>query len=445
VLVQRLRPRLVKRLACVPTTLGAVGIATIALLMLTVLVFATSSQAAETRVEGWSVVGLSEHFHLTFPLSRFWDQATMEQGDEAEEGPFTADIGAYVAVVGLGAETRCELRLEANATLTRHPPTFRNSRLEGLGVGQLTLSGNRRRRTLAVERSGVAGGWRWYLGAPARGRAAALAVEGAPAGRTPAGYHYLVAGYTIAWKTYREPFPEWHERATSAAQRGRCRGIALSRYRSTVLRALEQAQPANGHVLPSRPRGREAEPECVLRRCNVLAKDRDLVVYRARSRSLDELPYERTLVASLLRSTTTSLAGGLGPRLGHFVLSGSKLAFAEQVTGHYNDEATDWSIGRFDAATGSVERVAAALNGEAAIYYPHRVTDLVLDSAGAVAWIIEGPRTTPKVRSVYYLAPGSATPTQLGRSEAVRSGSLAILVGRLRWSEGGAAREAPIA
>jgi hypothetical protein len=425
---------------------GTARVAAIALITLAVLVSTTSARAASTRVGGWRAVGLTEHFHLTFPLSRSWDQAAMEQGDEAEEGPPTADIGVYVTAVGLGAHTRCELRLEANATLTKHPPTLRDDLLEGPGVGQLALGRDRRRRTLAVERSGAGSGRRWYLGAPDQGRAAALAVEDAPIGRTPAGYRYIVTRDTITWKAYREPSPAWHEPATSAAQRARCRELALAQNRSTVLRALEQAHPAKGHALPSRPRQRYAEPECVLRRCKVLAKDRDLVVYHAESRSLYELPYERTLVASLSRRATTSLAGGgEGPILGHFVLAGSKLAFTELVTSRYNDEPADWSIGRFDAATGRVERVAAALNGEAVIYYPHRVTDLVLDPAGVVAWIIEGPRAAPKVKSVYYLAPGSTTPTQLARSEAVRSGSLAILAGRLRWSEGGAVHEAPIA
>lgn|GEM_PF-5729342 len=398
------------------------------------------------RVGGWSAAGLTEHFHLTFPLSRSWDQATEEEDGGAEDGLPTADVGVYVTTVGLHAGGRCELRLESDATLTRHPPTLRGRVLGGPGIGQLVLSRDRSRRALAVERSGAGAGRHWYLGRPDERRAAAVAVEDAPAGWTPAGYRYVVAGYTITWKTYREPRPAWHARATSATQRARCRNVALARYRTTVLRALEHTRPRKGHVLPDRPRRRYAEPECVLRRCKVLANDRDLVVYRAESRSVYELSYERTLVASPRHGTTTSLAlvGIEGQRLGRFVLAGQKLAFTEQWTGRYNEEPTHWSIGRFDATTGRIERVAAALNGENALHYPSGVSDLVLGTDGTAAWIIGGPRASPKLRSVYFLAPGSTTPTQLARSEAVEPRSLAIAPGRLRWSERGVAREAPI-
>jgi hypothetical protein len=272
-------------------------------------------------------------------------------------------------------------------------------------------------------------------------------VEQAPPGQTPTGYRFVVAEYAITWKAYREPRPVWHARPVSVAQQAGCRRIALARYRTSVLRALEQARPAKGHVQPQRPRGRYTEPECVLHSCTVLAKDQDLVVYRAENRSEFEPAYERTLVVSPTRGSTTSLAtlGVEGPRLGRFVLAGAQLAFTEQMTGRYNGEPTVWSIGRFDAGSGRVELVAAAPGGENALRYPSGVTGLVLDPAGAVAWIIGGPPASPKLRSLYYLAPGSATPTQLARSEAVEPRSLAIVSGRLRWSERGVAHEASIA
>jgi hypothetical protein len=421
--------------------------AAIAPVTLATLVSATSAQAASMRVGGWRAAGLTEHFHLTFPLSPSWDQSAEEEEGGAEDGPPSAEVGVYVTAVGLRGGARCELRLASNATLARHPPTLRGDLLAGPGIGQLALSGDRSRKVLAVERSGAGAGRRWYLGRPDEGRAAAVAVQAAPSSWTPAGYRYIVAAYTITWKTYREPRPAWHARAASATQRERCRNFALARYRTTVLRALEQVHPTKGRVLPGRPRRRYAEPECVLRRCKVLANDSDLVVYRAESRSLYEPSYERTLVASLTRNTTTSLAsGGIeGSLLGRFVLSGQKLAFTERWTGRYNEEPTHWSIGRFDAGTGRIERVAAALNGENALRYPSAVSDLVLGTDGTVAWIIGGPRASPKARSVYYLAPGSAMPTQLASSEAVEPRSLAIVPGRLRWSERGVTHEASIA
>jgi hypothetical protein len=127
-------------------------------------------------------------------------------------------------------------------------------------------------------------------------------------------------------------------------------------------------------------------------------------------------------------------------------VNGHYVAYPEASSSRYPEPDTSWSILRVDAGTGRRLEVPAGLDQQEDAYIPRSdpgVTDLALAPDGALAWIIAGTFTNPRVTDVYLLPAGSMTPERLAGGEAVQPGSLMVGAGIIQWHEGQGVREAP--
>jgi hypothetical protein len=193
---------------------------------------------------------------------------------------------------------------------------------------------------------------------------------------------------------------------------------------------------------------KHARSRCAVYRCTTLARDAQVRVVQVRARHQIERGYQSTFAEWLPGRRTTPLGDRLGTttavNLGPLALSGRFVAYALQSIA--KEGPSSWRVCRLDARSGRRESVEAVGPAENA-YEPGApgVTDVVVTSAGSVAWLAGGAGAHPGVYTVFELARGSMTPTALATGPGIMPGSLAAVPGHLYWTEGGTARMAPAA
>ncbi|MCW3033350.1 MAG: hypothetical protein JWM60_1695 [Solirubrobacterales bacterium] len=190
--------------------------------------------------------------------------------------------------------------------------------------------------------------------------------------------------------------------------------------------------------------------------CHVVLRDGPITVVRAVAR-LNERhpnvePFLRTIACWRSRNTCKWLGDETQDTLGltarPLASAGRFLVYGLRIAGKEGPDP--WRVCRLDVATGRLEMVGSpggffSLHGG--------LLSIVVTPSGGVGWIAGGEALYPvpggepvvsSARQVYALPSGSRTPRLLASSPAVEAGSLAASDNRLYWSEGGAAKEAPL-
>jgi hypothetical protein len=205
------------------------------------------------------------------------------------------------------------------------------------------------------------------------------------------------------------------------------------------------------------------EPLCRRYRCTTLLANPSVRVFRA-TRSLSGSERFRTVYAQSSRGRLTTLDAELvnrepSSRLGPLALNGPWVAYAVAGNLGYNGEGEEWRVRRTNAASGRRETAALASSpsgGQEGVCdggFPQGadgVTEMTVTSSGAAAWIVAGITEFPSgtnvlgSRRVCDLAPETTAPKVVADSPAIATGSLAAAANVLYWSEGGAARSAPL-
>jgi hypothetical protein len=212
-----------------------------------------------------------------------------------------------------------------------------------------------------------------------------------------------------------------------------------------------------GVTPPSAPAARggaHLRPLCARYECVTLMADAQVRVFQARERRVSEGAFRSTYARWLPSGRVTALGDSAfafaGSALEALALNGRFVAYAlggaERSPGAGRGEA----VYRLDANSGRRTQVSCSGGSERTCGIAANepgVTDMAVTSAGSVAWIVGGARSSTPFAvqpfAVYLLAAHAASATQLAASASISPHSLAAISGHVYWLEGETARQAP--
>jgi hypothetical protein len=207
-----------------------------------------------------------------------------------------------------------------------------------------------------------------------------------------------------------------------------------------------------GATPPSAPAAREGGHRrslCARYECVTLMADAQVRVFQARSRRASEGAFRSTFARWLPSGRVTALGDSAelgGAALEALALTGGFVAYAlggaERSPGAGRGEA----VYRLDASSGRRTQVSCGGGSERTCGIAANapgVTDVAATSAGGIAWIVGGARSSTQAFAVFLLPAHAANATQLAVSAAISPHSLAAISGHVYWLEGETARQAP--
>jgi hypothetical protein len=404
------------------------------------------ASAAESAIEDRGAPAPGTHFRLSFDLPGwkqvyFSESAELQEEEEAEgvtEGNQEAATGDYSRIVKLSSSARCYLELESNAIFSVGAPTVSRGVVSGTGTHLLGMS----RRELRLAASGQHGSVRWYIGSLHGGQIIGLTLQPAPPSLAQVGNRYLIAEFGLKRRAYTQPRDVYLSPPPSLRERLACLHIEQRTIRDALRPILRDARAEAGRYRPGKRLPGHALPLCVAERCPALLVTPSIEIYQT-------IPFTGVLgepgqTFARWRANGRIVNVGVHSKPAKLLCSaGSYVAYPQQSYSKYPDTPTTWSIVRVDAATGA-RIFVPAFPGTSEVTTSPIVTDLVLAPDGALAWIVEGTPSNPRVNTVSRLPAGGSTPELLASREAVQPGTLALEAGVVRWREGSATGEAPL-
>jgi hypothetical protein len=405
-----------------------------------------SASAAESPIEDRGAPAPGTHFRLSFNLPGwrqvyFSESAELQEEEEAEgvtEGNQEAATGDYSRIVKLSSSARCYLELESNAIFSVGAPTVSRGVVSGTGTHLLGMS----RRELRFAASGRDGPVRWYVGSLHGGQIVGLTLQPAPRALVQVGNRYLIAEFGLTRRAYVEPRDVYLSPLPSLRERLACLRLEQRTIRDALRPILRDARAEAGHYRAGKRLPGHALPLCVAERCPALLVTPSIEIYR--TIPLTGVPGEPGQTFARWRANGRITNVGVHSKPEKLLCSaGSYVAYPQQSYSKYPDTPTTWSIVRVDAATGA-RIFVPAFPGTSELTTGPSVSDLVLAPDGALAWIVEGTPSNPRVNTVSRLPAGGSMPELLASGEAVHTGTLALQAGGVRWREGSATGEAPL-
>jgi hypothetical protein len=205
---------------------------------------------------------------------------------------------------------------------------------------------------------------------------------------------------------------------------------------------------------------RRAAPLCRTGHCHTIEESREARLFRVTRRPHGYVSYNVVYGEDRRTGRVTTVLGGeveAQPEIELPAVNGTYAAVVLVRSGKYNEEGALVSVERVDLRTGRREITArpttAPSEGRCDGGSPYKapgITDLLVTSKGAVAWIIGGiyDRVTQRPDLGNYrvclLAAGASAPTVLAAGDTIDARSLAATQERLYWSEGGEPMTAPL-
>jgi len=406
-----------------------------------------SASAAESAIEDRGAPARGTHFRLSFSLPGwkqvyFSESAELQQEEEAEgvtEGNQEAATGDYSRIVKLSSSARCYLELESNAIFSVGAPAVSRGVVSGTGTHLLGMS----RRELRFAASGRDGSVRWYVGSLHGGQVIGLTLQPAPRALVHVGNRYLIAEFGLKRRAYLQPRDVYLSPSPSLRERLACLHVEQRAIGEELRPILRDARAEAGRYRAGKGLPGHALPLCVAERCPALVVTPSIEIYR--TIPLTGVPGEPGQTFARWRANGRITNVGVHSKPEKLLCSaGSYVAYPQQSYSKYPDTPTTWSIVRVDAATGA-RIFVPAFPGTSELTTAPSVSDLVLEPDGALAWIVEGTPSNPRVNTVSRLPAGGSTPELLASGEAVHPGTLALQAGVVRWREGSATGEAPLA
>jgi hypothetical protein len=417
----------------------------VALLALPVL--CASAGAAESTIEDRGAPAPGTHFRLSFDLPGwkqvyFSESPELQQEEEAEgvqEANQEAATGDYSRIVKLSSSARCYLELESNAIFSVGAPSVSRGVVSGTGTHLLGMS----RRELRFAASGREGSVRWYVGALHGGQIVGLMFQPAPQPLARVGDRYLIAEFGLKRRAYVQPRDVYLSPPPSLRERVACLHIEQRAIADLLRPILHDARAEVGRYRPGKKLPGHALPRCVAERCPALLVTPSIEIYQT-------IPFTGLLgepgdTFARWRANGRITNVGVHAKPDRLLGSaGSYVAYPQQSYSKYPDTPTTWSIVRVDAATGARISVPA-FPGTSELTTGPIVSDLVLAPDGALAWIVEGTPSNPRVNTVSRLPVGGSTPEPLASGESIQPGTLSLQAGVVRWRDGSATGQAPLA
>ncbi len=200
---------------------------------------------------------------------------------------------------------------------------------------------------------------------------------------------------------------------------------------------------------PAARGGAHRRPLCARYRCVTLIADAQVRVFQARNRLPSEGTFRGTFARWLAGDRTTSLGDSAelgGTALEALALNGRFVAYALGGAEHSPGAGRGEAVYRLDASSGRRTQVSCGGGSERTCGIAANapgVTDVAATSAGSVAWIVGGVRSSTQPFAVFLLAARAVSATQLAASAAIAPHSLTAISGHVYWLEGEAARQAP--
>jgi hypothetical protein len=205
---------------------------------------------------------------------------------------------------------------------------------------------------------------------------------------------------------------------------------------------------------------RRAAQLCRTGHCHTIEESREARLFRVTLRPHGYVSYNVVYGEDRRTGRVTTVLGGeveAQPEIELHAVNGTYAAVVLVRSGKYNEEGSLVSIERIDLRTGRREITARPTSAPAegrcdggSPYKAPGITDLLVTSKGAVAWIIGGiydPVTQhPDLGNyrVCLLSGAGRTPTVLATGDMIDPRSLAATAERLYWSENGEPMSAPL-
>jgi hypothetical protein len=188
-------------------------------------------------------------------------------------------------------------------------------------------------------------------------------------------------------------------------------------------------------------------PRCMVLKCTTLVADAQVRVYQARNRRSGEEGYVSSFAEWLPARRLTPLGDRegiiVGIKLGELALSGRFVCYALET--FTKEPQASVKVYRLNVQTGRRESAPAVGAEENEFPASARgVTDIAVTSSGTLVWIVGGTVLNPSLHKVMELPRGSSTAIAVASAATIEPKSLAAITGHVYWTEGGAARSAPI-